>query len=169
MASKCFRCYKVKWLISLIFLSIKHCSDGSLLLNKKTKINSRGEKVSGRGGHTTVREGQNTNKVQAAAGRSTTLSWSSEKNRMLNLTREQRRKVWKGVIDGQNYYLVFQEYSVPEFITKEELQMKAISKSNIGRKVSISEIIVIYLKKIIYICRLFFIRGTFVHLSLTAL
>ena len=136
MASKCFRCYKVKWLISLIFLSIKHSSDGSLLLNKKTKIKSRGKQVSGRGGHTPVREGQTkSNVVQAATGRSTALSWSSEKNRMLNLTREQRRKVWKGVIDGQNYYLVFQEYSVPEFITKEELQMKAISKSNIGRKV----------------------------------
>ena len=64
------------------------------MLLKKTKTKSRGEPMSGRGGHTTVKEGQTKTKGgKTAAGRSTVLSWSSERNRILNLTREERRKV----------------------------------------------------------------------------
>ena len=65
-----------------------------MLFKVKTKTKSRGAPVSKRGGHSTMREGQTKTKGgQTAAGRSAVLTWSSEKNRILNLTREERRKV----------------------------------------------------------------------------
>lgn len=75
-----------------------------MLLKEKTKTKSRGAPVSKRGGLSTLRKGPTKTKGgQTAAGGSVVLTWSSEKNRILNLTREERRKVYKGLIRSQKY------------------------------------------------------------------